>query len=89
MSSVPREKLSTGSAMIATTRQIGLSSGIAIFGTLFTSRQFYYSSQLIHDKIDPLSLEKLSLIGSFQDTIFIAAIICSIGIFTSLARSKK
>jgi EmrB/QacA subfamily drug resistance transporter len=89
MGSVPREKLSTGSAMISTTRQIGLSSGIAIFGTIFASRQLYHSGQFILDKIDPLSLEKLSLIGSFQDTIFIAAIICSIGFLTSLARSKK
>ncbi len=89
MGSVPRDKLSTGSAMIATARQIGISSGIAIFGTIFTSRQFYYSSQLIHGDIDPLSLHKLSLIGSYQDTIFIAAIICSLGIFTSLARGKK
>jgi EmrB/QacA subfamily drug resistance transporter len=89
MGSVPREKLSTGSAMISTTRQIGLSSGIAIFGTIFTSRQLYHSSQLIHNNIDPLLLGKLSLIGSFQDTIFIAAIICCIGIFTSLARGKR
>ena len=89
MGSVPRDKLSTGSAMISTTRQIGLSSGIAIFGTIFTSRQFHYSSQLIHDNIDPLSLEKLSLIGSFQDTIFIAAIICSIGFIASLVLSKR
>jgi len=89
MGSVPREKLSTGSAMISTTRQIGLSTGIAIFGTIFTSRQFYHSGQLILDNIDPLLLEKLSLIGSFQDTIFIAAIICSIGFFVSLVRSKK
>jgi len=89
MGSVPRDKLSTGSAMIATARQIGISSGIAIWGTIFTSRQFYYSSQLINDNIDPLSLEKLSLISSFQDTVFIAAIICSLGIFTSLARGRK
>jgi len=89
MGSVPRDKLSTGSAMIATTRQIGMSIGIAIFGTIFTSRQFYYSSQLINDNIDPLSLHKLSLVGSFQDTIFVAAIICSLGILTSLARGKK
>jgi EmrB/QacA subfamily drug resistance transporter len=89
MGSIPRDKLSTGSAMIATIRQIGMSSGIAIFGTIFTSRQFYYSSQLINDNFDPLSLEKLSLISSFQDTAFIAAIICSIGIFTSITRGKK
>jgi EmrB/QacA subfamily drug resistance transporter len=89
MGSVPRDKLSTGSAMISTARQIGISSGIAIWGTIFTSRQLYYSSQLINDNIDPISLEKLSLIGSFQDTVFIAAIICSIGIITSLVRGKK
>jgi MFS family permease len=89
MGSVPREKLSTGSAMISTTRQIGLSSGIAIFGTIFASRHLYHSGQFILDKIDPLSLEKLSLIRSFQDTIFIAAVICSIGFLTSVTGSRK
>jgi EmrB/QacA subfamily drug resistance transporter len=36
MGSVPWDKLSTGSALIATVRQVGMSSGIAIAGAIFT-----------------------------------------------------
>ncbi len=89
MGSVPRDKLSTASAMIATGRQIGMSIGIAIAGSIFTNRQAFHAAELIHDNLEPLILDKLSLIGGFQDTLLIAAIISSIGIFTSLARGKQ
>ena len=89
MGSVPRDKLSTASAMIATVRQVGMSCGIAVVGTIFTSRQFYHSSQLIQSNLEQPLLDKLSLIYGFQDTILIAAIICSTGILASLARGKR
>jgi len=89
MGSVSRDKLSTASAMIATGRQIGMSTGIAIAGTIFTSRQAVHAIQLIHDNLEPLILHRLSLVGGFQDTLLVATIICSIGIFTSLARGKQ
>ena len=89
MGSVPRDKLSTASAMIATVRQIGMSSGIAIVGTIFTSRQFYHSSRLIQSNLEQPLLDKLSLIYGFQDTILIAAISCGTGILASLARGRR
>ena len=89
MGSVPRDKLGTGSAMIATARQIGMSSGIAIAGTIFTSRQAFHDAELALDNLKPPLLQKLSLIGGFQDTLLIAAITCSIGIFASFARGKR
>jgi len=89
MGSVPKDKLSTASAMIATVRQIGMSCGIAVVGTIFTSRQLYHSSQLIQSNLEQPLLDKLSLIYGFQDIIFIAAIICSTGILASLARGRR
>ncbi len=86
MGSVPRDKLGTASAMMSTIRQIGLSTGIAIAGVIFSNRQLFYATQLTQD--DPLLLHKLSIVGGFQDTLLIAAIASSIGIFTSLARGK-
>lgn len=88
MGSVPRDKLSTGSAMIGTMRQIGMSVGIAIAGAIFTSRQLFHSAQVASDNLSPLTLHKLSLVGGFQDTLLLAAIVSSIAIFTSLARGK-
>ena len=89
MGSVPRDKLSTGSAMIATVRQIGMSCGIAIAGTIFTSRQAFHAAQSSLENLSQDMAQRLSLVGGFQDTLLFAAIACSIGIFTSLARGKQ
>lgn len=89
MGSVPKEKLSTGSAMIGTVRQIGMSCGIAIAGAVFAGRQDFHASQLAGGNLQPAVLHKLSLIGGFKDTLVVAAIFCSIGIFTSLARERQ
>jgi EmrB/QacA subfamily drug resistance transporter len=89
MGSVPREKLSTGSAMIATVRQIGMSCGIAIAGTIFTSRQVFHAARFSLENLSQDTVQRMSLVGGFQDTLLFAAIACSIGIFTSLARGKQ
>jgi len=89
MGSVPREKLSTGSAMIGTVRQIGMSCGIAIAGTIFTSREAFHAARLSLENLSKATIQRLSLVSGFQDTLLFAAIACSIGIFTSLARGKQ
>ena len=89
MGSIPRDKLSTGSAMIATVRQIGTSCGIAIAGTIFTSRQAFHAAQFSLENVSQATVQKLSLVAGFQDTLLFAAIACSVGIFTSLARGKQ
>jgi len=89
MGSVPRDKLSTGSAMIATVRQIGMSCGIAIAGTIFTSREAFHATRFSLENLSQATVQRLSLISGFQDTLLFAAIACSIGIFTSLARGKQ
>ena len=88
MGSVPRDKLSTGSAMIGTVRQIGMSIGVAIAGAIFAGRQAFHAGQLAGNGLAPQMLSRLSLIGGFKDTLLVGAIVCSIGIFTSLARGK-
>jgi len=89
MGSVPRDKLSTGSAIIGTVRQIGMSCGIAISGAIFTSRQAFHTNQLAGNNLAPSILDKLSLVGGFRDTLLVSAIVCSIGILTSLVRGKQ
>lgn len=88
MGSVPREILSTGSAMIATMRQVGMSSGIAIAGAIFTARQLVHSAQLAGE-LAPDMVDTLSLINAFQDSLLVAAIICSVAIITSWIRGGK
>jgi len=89
MGSVQRDRISTASAMIATVRQMGMSNGIAIMGAIFTIRQLFHTTQLTQDTLNPQMLQRLSLIGGFQDALLVAAIACSIGILTSLIGKKK
>lgn len=89
MGAVPKDRLGTASAMMNTVRQVGLSSGMAIAGVIFASRQSFYAAQLANDNLDSLTLNKFSLIGSFQDTLFMAAIVCGIGILASLVRANQ
>jgi len=86
MGSVPREKLSTGSAMIATVRQVGMSCGTAIAGALFENRQAAHLARLTASDPGAVDAGSLALIGSYRDALMVAAIICVVAIFTSLAR---
>jgi EmrB/QacA subfamily drug resistance transporter len=88
MGSVPRESLSTGSAMIATIRQVGMSSGMAIAGAIFTTRQLVHSARLAGE-FPADTVETISLVNAFQDSLLVAAIICSIAIITSWVRSNR
>jgi EmrB/QacA subfamily drug resistance transporter len=89
MGAAPKDRLGTASALMNTMRTIGMSCGMAIAGAIFASRQAFYAAQLAHDNLAPTVLEQLSLIGGYQDTQLIAAIICGIGIFATLVRAKK
>jgi EmrB/QacA subfamily drug resistance transporter len=89
MGAAPKDRLGTASALMNTVGQIGMSSGMAAFGVIFTSRQAIHAAQLAPDNLDLPLLHRLSLIGGYQDAILIAAIICGIGVFTSLIRAKK
>jgi len=89
MGAVPKDRLGTASAMISTVRQIGLSSGMALAGTIFISRQSFHTAELTVKNFDPLVLHTLSLISSYQDTVLMAAIVCSIGILTFIAFIRR
>ena len=80
MGSVPRESLSTGSAMIATMRQVGMSSGMAISGAIFA----WLTGDLPIDTLDTLSI-----VDAYRYSILVAAIICGTGIIASWARGSR
>jgi EmrB/QacA subfamily drug resistance transporter len=89
MGAAPRGRLGTASALIATVTQLGMASGIALAAAIFTSRQLFYSAQLARESFAPAILQKAALVGGYQDAFLVAAIICSIGIFTSLVREGR
>jgi len=88
MGAVPQAHLGTASAMIATTRQIGMSSGMAIAGAVFAARQVYHSTQLATENLAPATLDRLSLVNSYQDSLALAAVFCGIAVVVSWLRGK-
>ena len=88
MGSVPQANLSTASAMIATARQIGMSTGMAVVGTVFTARQLFHSAALAAEELAPAVVVRLSLISAFQDSLTYAAIFCAAGILAAWVRGK-
>jgi EmrB/QacA subfamily drug resistance transporter len=89
MGTVPRDRLGTAAAMMNTIRQIGSSSGTAVAGSLYASRQVFYAAQLARNNLDPQLLHQLSIVGSYNDIIQIAAIIGGVGILAALVGAKK
>jgi EmrB/QacA subfamily drug resistance transporter len=89
MGSVPKERLGTAAAMMNTIRQIGNSTGMAVAGVIYASRQSFHLAQLARDNLDPQLLNRLSVVGGYQDTIVVATIICGIGVITTLAYLRK
>ena len=60
-----------------------------IIGPLFASRQLFHTARLNLNILDPLVLEKLSLVGGYRDTLLIVAIVYSICIIISLVITRK
>jgi len=60
MGSVPKERLGTASAMVATLRHIGMSVGLAISGSVFTASRFSHATQLTSQELPQDVVGKLS-----------------------------
>jgi hypothetical protein len=84
MNSVPRDRFGTASGIIATTRQVGSSTGIAVAGALFASRLAFYSHHVANGWLGPQAIKKTAVTGAFQDTLLLAAVFGTLGIITAL-----
>jgi len=89
MGSVPPDRLGTASAMIGTSRQVGIVIGTAVAGTLFTSRQLFHAGQLQNDALSPEMMSQLSMVGGFRDTVLTATILCAVGLVLSIVAGKR
>ncbi len=84
----PVERLRSASAMAGTLRHLGMSIGLAISGSVFTVSRFSSASQLTAEGQPQHMVEKLSTVGGFQNTIFVALIIALIGLLASVFRGR-
>lgn len=81
MGSVQSNRLGIASGMLATMRNLGMVTGIAVSAAVFTrSLRLLESTGLAYEP---------AFIGGFHDAFLVAAVICLAGVFTSLVRGGE
>jgi EmrB/QacA subfamily drug resistance transporter len=80
MGSAPPDKLGVASGILATTRNLGLSSGVAFAGTLLAARSQLYAGLTI-PATDQFAL-------AFHDVYFVTIALCAVALVLSFTRGK-
>jgi len=81
MGSVPKDRLGIAGGMLGMVRNLGMVTGIAISGAVLTSGlQSNQTAGLVYEA---------AFLGGFHDAFMVAAVVCSVGIITSLMRGKR
>ena len=86
MGSVAPGKRGTASSMLATMRNLGMVLGVAIAGSVFSTRQNYITDALKNTAFSSLQIQNEAFTGALQLTFIVAGMISTVGIFTSLVR---
>ena len=81
MGAVTKEHVGTASALIATQRQVGLSLGMALAGSLFSARRAMHQVELLGQGLETDYVVRLSIPLAFQDVLLISVFI---GLFVVL-----
>ena len=89
MGATPRDRLGTASALIATLRQVGISLGMALAGTLFATRRIIYQEELIKKGAGLEAITSLSIPPAFHDVLLVSAFLGLAVLILSLFRVKE
>jgi predicted MFS family arabinose efflux permease len=89
MGSVPRDRLGTASALMATLRQVGISLGMALAGALYASRLVHYQSEWIRHGTESSEAARLSIPIAFHDTLLLSIILGTAVVFLSFPLRGK
>ena len=90
MGAVSPERLGTASAMIAASRQVGISIGMALSGTIYSSRFLYHQGELARQGLPAAMVERQAVTLSFRDAFLVSAILMvSVVILSLMTRSRK
>lgn len=79
MGSVPQGMLGVAAGMLATMRNLGMVTGVAIMGAVYTGRLMGYQARLGAHQAS---------VEAFQDAFLVAAIICAVGVIFSAVRGS-
>lgn len=89
MGSVGRDRIGMVSAVIPVVRQVGLSMGITIVGTVYTIRESFHYERLTQDIGDAATLAERAVISGYADGFAIALMFVLIAIVTSASRGLR
>ncbi len=80
MGSVSKNRLGVASGMIATMRNLGMITGVALTGAIYTSRLNFYSHA---------APATTASVHAFRDAFIVSAAICALGILASAAKGPS
>jgi EmrB/QacA subfamily drug resistance transporter len=89
MGSASRDRLGTASALMGTVRQVGLSVGMALAGTIFSARKVIHESELNLQGLDRVQTASLSVGEAFQDILLVSLFLQLLALLFCLLSSKK
>ncbi len=91
MGAVERKRLGSASALIATERQVGISMGMAVAGTIFSIQRAGYLEKLrLENTVEEHAL-RLSIPPAYHDVLMISVILCFCAMLLAIlpVRGKK
>jgi EmrB/QacA subfamily drug resistance transporter len=88
MGAAPKSQLGTASAMVATTRQVGSSLGLAIAGTAFIQAKVAAESALTAQGMAAQAVAVESTMAGFQAVLWVAAGMAALGVLVLLLRGR-
>jgi hypothetical protein len=89
MGSVPRNRLGTASALIATLRQVGLSLGMALAGTLYSFRAMIHERELGMRGLSSSEAARYAIPAAFHDALILSVFLGLMVIFFSLLKGER
>ena len=89
MGSVGRDRIGMVSAVIPVVRQVGLSLGITIVGTVYTIRESFHYEILSQDIGGAATLAERAVISGYADGFAVALMFVLIAIVTSASRGLR
>jgi EmrB/QacA subfamily drug resistance transporter len=90
MGAVRQDRLGTASAIIATSRQVGISLGMALAGTIYSGQVLFHKVELTRQGLQGAMVDRQAAVLSFKDSFLVSAILMSSVVVLSLmTRLKK
>ena len=89
MGSVPRDRLGTASAAVASGRQIAFAIGVAVAGAIFTIRERAYLDELVSAGTPVLEAGREAIARGFSDALLAGVVLAGLGVVLAISGRKS